>query len=91
MQIVFAVAVLAYSLLLSTGNFAVRAERMHASGLKLTRMLRRMYPLRGRNDSAANQKYDALVVEYYDILEGNESYFPHIRNAISRQEFGRSF
>jgi hypothetical protein len=74
MQIVFAVAVLAYSLLLSTGNFAVRAERMHASGLKLTRMLRRMYPLMGRTDNAANQKYDALVMEYYDVLEGNENH-----------------
>ena len=37
MQIVFAVATMAYSLLLGIGNFAVRAERMHTSGLKLSR------------------------------------------------------
>lgn len=74
MQIVFAVGILGYSLLLSLGNFAVRAERMHASGLKLSRMLRLMLPLKGRDDDETNKLYAGLVTEYYDILEGNENH-----------------
>jgi hypothetical protein len=74
MQIVFAVATMAYSLLLGIGNFAVRAERMHTSGLKLSRLLRRIKPYKGKDDPALDSVYDAMTCEYYDVLEGNENH-----------------
>lgn len=74
MQIVFAVATMAYSLLLGIGNFAVRAERMHTSGLKLSRLLRRIKPLKGKDDPALDATYEAMAAEYYDVLEGNENH-----------------
>ena len=40
MQIIFAVMILAYSLLLSTGRFETRAEKMLACGIVLSRLMR---------------------------------------------------
>jgi hypothetical protein len=74
MQIVFAVATMGYSLLLGIGNFSVRAERMHTSGLKLSRMLRRIKPLKGNDDPAADAIYAEITADYYDVLEGNENH-----------------
>lgn len=74
MQIIFAVILLAYSLLLSMGRFEIRADRMHQNGLILSRMLREMKALLGTNLVGQEAKYNSLVARYYDTLEKAENY-----------------
>jgi hypothetical protein len=74
MQIVFAVMLLGYSLLLSMGRFEVRAERMHGNGLVLSRLLRGLKPYLGADAQEKKQVYDAFFSRYYDTLEKAENY-----------------
>jgi hypothetical protein len=73
MQIIFAVMLLAYSLLLSMGRFESRAERMHGNGLVLSRMLRALKPFIGKNPQEKRRVYDAFYSRYYDTLEKAEN------------------
>lgn len=72
MQIVFSVVILTYSLLLGMGNFSARAERLHRCGLELSRLVRRVKPLRGSEDY--DPEYSEITKEYYDCLEKYENH-----------------
>ena len=75
MQIVFAVTLLAYSLLLGIGNFSARAERMHSCGMDLGRIARKLFPYRNREDSAElDGIYDSVSNDYYECLEKHENH-----------------
>jgi hypothetical protein len=75
MQIVFAVALLAYSLLLGIGNFSARAERMHACGMDLGRIARKLFPYRTQEDSTNfDQAYESFSNDYYECLEKHENH-----------------
>lgn len=75
MQLIFAVALLAYSLLLGIGNFSARAERMHACGMDLGRLARQLYPYRKKNDSdALDLDYKSISDAYYECLEKHENH-----------------
>lgn len=75
MQIVFAVALLAYSLLLGIGNFSARAEKMHACGMDLGRLARQIFPYRRKQDSdAMDTEYDKFSNAYYECLEKHENH-----------------
>jgi hypothetical protein len=75
MQIVFAVTLLAYSLLLGIGNFSARAERMHACGMDLGRIARKLFPLRKIEDSSVlDEKYESISNDYYECLEKHENH-----------------
>lgn len=75
MQIVFAVALLAYSLLLGIGNFSARAERMHACGMDLGRLARRIFPYKHKEDSSdLDDVYDSISCAYYECLEKHENH-----------------
>jgi hypothetical protein len=74
MQIVFAVVLLAYSLLLSIGQFDIRADRMHQNGLTLSRMLRELKLLLGAPMAGKEAVYGSFVTRYYDTLEKAENY-----------------
>ncbi|MGC0120790.1 SLATT domain-containing protein [Pseudoalteromonas piscicida] len=71
LQSVLAVMVLVYSLLLGQENFVSRSEAMHRNGVELGRFARK---LRGLQEADAD--YDALVEEYYGILEKYENHKP---------------
>jgi|TARA_R100001143_G_scaffold61413_1_gene62118 hypothetical protein len=75
MQIVFAVALLAYSLLLGIGDFSARAERMHACGMDLGRIARKLFPYRSESDSKdLDTVYDSISNDYYECLEKYENH-----------------
>jgi len=74
MQIVFAVILLAYSLLLSMGRFEARAEKMLSCGIALSRILRQVKPLQGTSPPLPDPVYDELYTRYYDILEKFENH-----------------
>ena len=90
MQVVFAVIILTYSLLLGMGNFDARAERLHRCGLELSRLLRKVKPLKENekpNMGSLSQKdengYEQLVKDYYDCLEKYENHKDlDFRNAL---------
>lgn len=73
MVIVFAVALLGYSLLLTMGRFDVRAERMHANGLVLSRILRALKPYLSQDARACQDVYHDFVTRYYECLEKGEN------------------
>ena len=74
MQIVFAVLLLAYSLLLSMGRFEARAEKMQACGIILSRLLREIKPLKDGEPPASDGTYNDLSDRYYDCLEKFENH-----------------
>ena len=72
MQIVFAVLILAYSLLLGTGDYSARSVKVHRCGMELGRIARKIKPfeeLEGEMDA-----YDKLYNEYYNCLEKYENH-----------------
>ena len=72
MQIIFSVMVLTYSLLLGMGNFSARAERFHRCGLELSRLLRKVKPLKGAENN--DEEYATISKEYYDHLDKYENH-----------------
>lgn len=72
MQIIFSVIILTYSLLLGIGNFSARAERLHRCGLELSRLVRRVKPLKGCDNH--DDEYASISQEYYDHLEKYENH-----------------
>jgi len=48
MQIIFAVLVLTYSLLLATGDFSARSVKIHRCGMELGRLARKVMPYEGK-------------------------------------------
>lgn len=75
MQIVFAVALLMYSLLLGIGDFSARAERMHICGLSLGRIAKLLFPFKEKLDSEElDEEYKYFINAYYDCLEKHENH-----------------
>jgi hypothetical protein len=72
MQIIFAVLVLTYSLLLATGDYSARSVRIHRCGMELGRLARKIKPYEGNSDDDA--KYDEFTNDYYNCLEKYENH-----------------
>lgn len=71
MQIIFAVLVLTYSLLLATGDFSARSVKIHRCGMELGRLARKIMPYEGKDDA---KKYEEFYNEYYNCLEKYENH-----------------
>lgn len=72
-SVLFAVLVLAYSLLLGMADYSARAEKMHSCGLALGRLARRLVFLDHRGDTSACE-YRVCAESYYDILDKHENH-----------------
>lgn len=72
MQIVFAVLILAYSLLLGTGDYSARSVKIHRCGLELGRIARKIKPY--EDSEGYEEKYEELNDEYYNCLEKYENH-----------------
>jgi hypothetical protein len=72
MQIIFAVLILAYSLLLGTGDYSARSVKVHRCGLELGRIARKIKPYESSSDE--QEKYEVLNGEYYNCLEKYENH-----------------
>jgi len=72
MQIVFAVLILAYSLLLATGDYSARSVKIHRCGMELGRLARKVRPFEGVEDE--DKKYEVFYNEYYNCLEKYENH-----------------
>ena len=59
MQIVFAVLILAYSLLLATGDYSARSVKIHRCGMELGRLARKVRPFEGVEDE--DKKYEVFL------------------------------
>jgi len=86
-QALLAVLVLAYSLLLTQQNFAVRSERMHTCGMELNQLAMRIR----RCIAAAPDdvtEYDRLAEQYHFILSKHENHAEpdHILYKMKKQE-----
>lgn len=72
MQIIFAVLILAYSLLLSMGDYSARAVKIHRCGMELGRLARKIKPY--ENSDNNDEKYEQFYTEYYNCLEKYENH-----------------
>ena len=73
-EVLLAVIVLVYSLLLGNENHANRSEKMQTCGLELGRLSRKIYPYL---DQPHNQKtYEYFSHEYHNILEKYPNHDP---------------
>lgn len=72
MQIIFAVLVLTYSLLLATGDYSARSVKIHRCGMELGRLARKIKPYEGCKNE--NEKYDEFANDYYNCLEKYENH-----------------
>ncbi|PCJ33709.1 MAG: hypothetical protein COA75_14865 [Cellvibrionales bacterium] len=73
MQIVFAVLILTYSLLLSAGDYSARSVKTHRCGMELGRLARKVKPLENI-DEPNDSKYEEYTNEYYNCLEKYENH-----------------
>ncbi len=80
----FAVLVLAYSLLLGMANYSARAVKMHGCGLELGRLARKLVFLVNRGHISAYE-YQECAKCYYDILDKHENHM-HIDYLISHHQ-----
>jgi len=78
MQIIFAVLVLTYSLLLATGDYSARAVKIHRCGMELGRLARKIKPFEGNDD----EKYNSFANDYYNCLEKYENH-EHVDYLVS--------
>lgn len=72
MQIIFAVLVLTYSLLLATGDYSARCVKIHRCGMELGRLARKIKPYENKNDN--DTKYEQFTNDYYNCLEKYENH-----------------
>lgn len=72
-SVLFAVLVLAYSLLLGMADYSARAVRMHGCGLALGRLARHLVFLIDRGN-VTSAEYDEAAKGYYDILDKHENH-----------------
>lgn len=72
LQIVLAVLVLVFSLLLSRDNFSVRADKMHRCGLELGQLERDIFGFVGTHRDEAS--YKEFSDRYYGILQQYENH-----------------
>jgi hypothetical protein len=83
-SVLFAVLVLAYSLLLGMANYSARAVKMHGCGLELGRLARKLVFLVNRGHISAYE-YEECAKCYYDILDKHENHM-HIDYLISHHQ-----
>lgn len=74
LQIAFAVALLGYSVVLGMSRFEARAEKMHACGLLVSRILRQIEPYRRGEPPPTSDTFEVLENRYYDALEKFENH-----------------
>lgn len=72
-SVLFAVLVLAYSLLLGMADYSARAVRMHGCGLALGRLARHLVFLIDRGN-VTSAEYEECAKAYYDILDKHENH-----------------
>jgi hypothetical protein len=72
-SVLFAVLVLAYSLLLGMANYSARAVKMHGCGLELGRLARHLVFLIQRGN-VTPLEYEECAKNYYDILDKHENH-----------------
>ena len=73
-QVIAAVVILVFSILLSVGNSPKRAEKMHSCGLEINALCRELYPLLGKETDP--QEYNDLSKRYEEILKRYENHDP---------------
>lgn len=67
LEVILAVIVLVYSLLLGNEDNSIRSEKMQSCGLELGRLSRKIYPYLGKEEDP--ETYEFLSNEYHNILE----------------------
>jgi hypothetical protein len=72
MQIIFSVLILAYTLLLSLGNYSARSVKIHRCGMELGKLARELKPYLNMQDERG--AYDKFVEMYYECLEKYENH-----------------
>lgn len=72
MQIIFAVLILTYSLLLATGDYSARCVKIHRCGMELGRIARKIKPYEGVDGE--DEKYEQFTNDYYNCLEKYENH-----------------
>tara|TARA_R110001606_G_scaffold399222_1_gene582281 strand:- start:2172 stop:2828 length:657 start_codon:yes stop_codon:yes gene_type:complete len=72
MQIIFAVLILTYSLLLATGDYSARSVKIHRCGMELGRLARKIKPYEDVEDK--DDKYNEFTNDYYNYLEKYENH-----------------
>lgn len=72
-SVLFAVLVLAYSLLLGMADYSARAVKIHGCGLELGRLARKLVFLVNRGYVSADE-YEECAKNYYDILDKHENH-----------------
>lgn len=83
-SVLFAVLVLAYSLLLGMADYSARAVKMHGCGLELGRLARKLVFITNRGSASANE-YEECSKRYYDILDKHENH-THLDYLISHYQ-----
>lgn len=83
-SVLFAVLVLAYSLLLGMADYSARAVKMHGCGLELGRLARNLVFLVNRGYVSAVE-YEKCAKNYYDILDKHENH-THLDYLISHHQ-----
>jgi hypothetical protein len=73
MQIIFAVLVLTYSLLLATGDYSARSVKIHRCGMELGRLARKIKSYEGTKEEN-NEIYESFTNDYYNCLEKYENH-----------------
>lgn len=72
-SVLFAVLVLAYSLLLGMADHSARAVKMHGCGLELGRLARKLVLLLSKQ-SVSTDEYEECAKSYYDTLDKHENH-----------------
>lgn len=72
MQIIFSVLILAYTLLLSLGDYSARAVKIHRCGMELGKIARELKPYLEKQDEQV--AYEKFVEKYYECLEKYENH-----------------
>lgn len=72
-SVLFAVLILAYSLLLGMADYSARAVKMHGCGLELGRLARKLVFLIGQG-TVSNADYEECAKRYYDVLDKHENH-----------------
>ncbi|WP_406568768.1 SLATT domain-containing protein [Aeromonas caviae] len=70
----FAIAVLAYSLLLGMGDFSARSSNIHQCGLQLAELSRELHYKITRGVSSTESEYLNFVSRYYACLNRHENH-----------------
>lgn len=76
-SIFFAVAVLAYSLLLGMGDYSARSSNMHQCGLQLGELSRKLNYKIDKSMTSNEEEYLRFINDYYVCLSRHENHIAH--------------